>query len=183
MDTKLTEFKWPWQRKKVKPKPKSDPTEVLDIISVDITKLYCHALNHFLDRIIDEVAKKEGVNKEDIRDALAVGYSLRSKEDYYKKHKQVFDREYKQALFNLIKVMPQIKQEMKRFIDEYKKIPTSKTRYYKDQALNYIKLMKVDNRKFAKDVISFNMITSGKGMPSEEPHHISQSYSYCMSDY
>lgn len=185
--------KWPWQKKKA-PVKKDDVTEILDLISYEITEQYCKALNNFLDKIIDQIAKKESIDREDVRQILAVGYSSNSKfkrneegpkkaREYYKKYKQIFDREYKQALFNLIRVMPDIKKLWFDFIEEYKKIPTSKTGFYRDQAKNYIKHLRVNDRKLAKDIISFDMIIAGKGMPSEEPYEPTQTYSYCISDY
>jgi len=175
----LNEVKLPWQKKK-KPSKKDDVTEILDLISYEITELYCKALNKFLDKIIDQVTKREGHDREDVRQILVSGGDAKQ---YYKKYKQIFDREYKQVLFNLIRVMPDIKKLWIDFIEEYKKIPTSKTGFYRDQAKNYIKHLKVNNRKLAKDIISFDKIISGKGMPSEDPYEPTQTYSYCISDY
>lgn len=171
---------WPWKKKLPKPKP---VTEDIDATTERIYMLYCNALFGFGDKILDYVQKAE--RWPDKNEAYQRIY-IDGDSDLYKKYKNVYDSLYKKALFNLIKILPEIKEEWKTYLKQYKELPPGDQRTYKQRGMRYIKHMKVDNRKLAIGMIGFEGMIDDTGSDSIAPDYVyedSQTYSYCVVDY
>lgn len=169
---------WPWKRKPKPVKPR-DPDAHLWEIYDELYTLECNALGQFGNKISDYVMKAEKV-----RPDRGVGYRFLEL-DMYKKYKPVFEKYYREALTNLIRALPFIKDKWKEAIEEWKTLSPKDKNYHQDRIKRYVKNMRVNDRKLAIDMINWKALLQGN--PDHvAPDHVfedSQTYSYCFLDY
>jgi hypothetical protein len=186
----LQELKWPWQKKKPRPQPVDTK---LWALFHQIQASYCEALDYFVEKIMNETAKKEGVERDDLI-FIWTGVNPRSRfynpelkgeiPRLYKKYKPMWDKYFRQAEMNMVKKLPHIKNLWTQAIEEWENMPEGQAKQgHKDRIDRYKKHMKVNNNVIAKNVVSADSIIKGYGPAPDEQFEDSQTYSYCMFDY